>query len=83
MKEANKRREDVELSAKTAEWKVRIASRLRETTTARNAWDCGEAENGAFLLGHECIPRIFCFMGLISFDPHTSIAVFGFFCFAS
>jgi len=38
MKEANKRREDVELSAKTAEWKVRIAKRLRETTTARNAW---------------------------------------------
>jgi len=38
MKEANKRREDVELLPKTAEWKVRIAKRLRETKTARNAW---------------------------------------------
>jgi len=47
LKEADKKREDVELSPKTAEWKVRIAKRLRETTTARNAWI---AENLA--MGH-------------------------------
>jgi len=38
LKEEKKHREDIGLSPKSAEWKVRIAKRLRETTTARNAW---------------------------------------------
>jgi len=38
LKEEKKHREDVGLSPKSAEWKVRIVKRLRETKTARNAW---------------------------------------------
>jgi len=34
LKEEKEHREDVGLSPKSAEWKVRIAKRLRETTTA-------------------------------------------------